>query len=190
MELIMYGKQAIVLVLGISGASVAAADQLEIFVSERAVQAGYDWPIRASNADVSVAGFFNEDDDIMLNGGLVVSGQPAGQLPLSFDAGAKAYVFSLDDADEDLAVGALGGLVRYTIPANIPMHVSAEAFYAPEILTTSAGDSMLDTNMRFEVEFIPRTTGFVGYRMLEVDLNGGRDVELDDNLHVGLRLTF
>lgn len=190
MEWVMRGKRVLVLVLGISGASVAAADQLEIFVSERAVQAGYDRPIRASNADVSVAGFFNEDDDIMLNGGLVVSGQPPGQLPFSFGAGAKAYVFSLDDADEDLAAGALGGGARYTIPANIPMHVSAEAFYAPEILTTSAGDNMLDFNTRFAVEFIPRTTGFIGYRMLEVDLNGGRDTELDDNIHVGLRLNF
>lgn len=186
----MYGKQAIALVVGVSGASAAAADQLEIFVSERAVQAAYDRPMGASNADVSVAGFFNEDDDIMLNGGLVVSGQPAGQLPFSFEAGVKAYVFSLDNVDEDLAVGALGGRVRYTIPANIPMHVSAEAFYAPEILTTSAGDNMLDMNMRLEVEFIPRTTGFIGYRMLEVDLNDGRDVELDDNIHVGLRLSF
>jgi hypothetical protein len=186
----MRGQWSAVLVLGLSGAGLAQADQLEIFLSERAVQAGYNRPIGVSGGDISVAGFFNEDDDIMLNGGLVVSGQPPGQLPFSFGAGAKAYVFALDDADEDLVAGALGGRVRYTIPANIPMHVSTEAFYAPEITTTSGGDNMLDFNVRFAVEFIPRTTGFIGYRLLEVDLDDGRDVELDDNIHVGLQLNF
>src|SRR5680860_100441 len=155
--------------LGAAGA--AYADQLEAFLSQRAAQIGYAKPLGTSNSDV------------MLNGGVMAYGQPPGQLPFSFGAGVKAYAFSLDDADETVAAGALGGKVTYTIPANIPMHVSAEAFYAPDITTTGEGDNMLDFNTRFEIEFIPRTSGFIGYRKMEVDLDNADDAELDDNIH-------
>jgi hypothetical protein len=186
----MQCRRLFALLFGFAGTSIANADQAEIFISERAAQFGYARPIGVSAGDLSAALFFNEDDDLMVNGGVVVSGQPPGQLPLSFGAGAKAYLFALDDADEDLLAVALGGRVRYTIPANIPMHVSAQAFYAPEITTTSGGDNMLDFITRFEVEFIPRTSGFIGYRLMEVELDDGQDVELDDNIHVGLQLNF
>ncbi len=183
-------RHVLAVVLGMGGVAAAYADQVEIFLSERAAQFGYSRPIGVSAGDLSAAIFFNEDDDLMVNGGLVVSGQPPGQMPFSFGAGAKAYLFALDDADEDVLAAALGGRVRYTIPANIPMHVSAEAFYAPSITTSSDADNMLDFITRFEIEFIPRTAGFIGYRLLEVDLGDGRDVELDDNIHIGLRLNF
>jgi hypothetical protein len=84
---------------------------------------------------------------------------------------------------------ALGGRVGYTIPANIPLLITVEGFYAPEVLSTE-GENMLDLITRFEVEFIPRTLGFIGYRLFEVDLEGRDEVQLDDNIHVGLRLNF
>src|SRR5680860_398164 len=167
--------------LGAAGA--AYADQLEAFLSQRAAQIGYAKPLGTSNSDAMAAVFYNEDNDVMLNGGVMAYGQPPGQLPFSFGAGVKAYAFSLDDADETVAAGALGGKVTYTIPANIPMHVSAEAFYAPDITTTGEGDNMLEFNTRFEIEFIPRTSGFIGYRKMEVDLDNADDAELDDNIH-------
>lgn len=178
------------LFLGFGGASTVHADQLELFISGRAAQVGYAKPVGVSAADVSAALLYNEDDDLMLNGGLVVSGQPPGELPFSFGAGAKAYVFSLDDADEDVAAIPLGGRVAYTIPANIPLILSAEGFYAPAITAFGGADNMLDFNTRFEAEFIPRTSVFIGYRYLEVDLDDGQDVGLDHNFHVGLRLNF
>ncbi len=182
--------RGMIAIAGCLGVSFVHADQAEIFISERAAQFGYARPIGVTAGDFSGAVFFNEDDDLMVNGGLVVSGQPPGQLPLSFGAGAKAYAFALDDADEDVLAVALGGQVRYTFPANIPMHVSAQAFYAPGITTSGDADNMLDFITRFEVEFIPRTSGFIGYRFFEVDLDGGREAELDDNIHVGLQLNF
>ncbi len=178
------------LAVGTGAVGAAHADQLEVFLSQRAAQIGYAKPLGTSNSDAMAAVFYNEDSDVMLNGGVMAYGQPPGQLPFSFGAGVKAYAFSLDDADETVAAGALGGKVTYTIPANIPMHLSAEAFYAPDITTTGEGDSMLDFNTRFEIEFIPRTSGFIGYRKMEVDLDNAEDAELDDNIHVGLRLNF
>jgi hypothetical protein len=180
----------IALILGLCGASWAHADQAEISLSERAAEFDYARAIDASAADISAGLFFNEESDLMLNGGLVVSGQPPGELPFSFGAGAKAYVAGLDDPDEDIAAIALGGRVGYTIPANIPLHLTAQGFYAPSITAFSGADNLLDFITRFEVEFIPRTTAFVGYRFLQTDLEDGRDVELDDNIHIGLRLNF
>ena len=95
----MHTSRLFVLLLGVGGSALAHADQAELFVSERAAQASYVRPIGLSTTDASVAGFFNEDTDLMVNGGLMTTGAPAGQLPLTFGAGARAYLFSLDDAD-------------------------------------------------------------------------------------------
>ncbi len=95
--------------LGLSfcSASLAHADEVEIFLSKRAAEFDYARPIDDSAADVSAGLFYNKDSDLMLNGGLTVSGQPPGELPFSFGAGAKAYAAHLDDADEDIAAIAL-----------------------------------------------------------------------------------
>jgi hypothetical protein len=172
------------------GAPSVHADQGEIFLSEHAAQFGYARPIGVSAGDLSAAVFFNRDSDLMANGGLVISGQPPGQLPFSVAAGAKVYAFHLDNADENVLAGALGGRISYTIPANIPFVASAETFYAPAITTTGVADDMLDFALRFEVEFLPRTSGFIGYRWLNVGLGRRDDAELDNNIHIGLRLNF
>jgi hypothetical protein len=180
------------LLAGASGAAHAAG--LDFSLGSETAQAnlffGSD-AIGYGGADFSLGLFFNDDDDFMGSFGVKATGSPAGARPFSFGVGAKAYAVSLDHPDLDVQALAIGGEVKYHIPANMPMALAAEVYYAPSITTGGDGDNLLDFNLNFEVEITPGTAAFIGYRQLETELdNGGRDYELDDSGHIGIRLMF
>ncbi|MCG5536305.1 YfaZ family outer membrane protein [Ectothiorhodospira mobilis] len=171
----------------------AAADTLDAYLSEETAQFTYltgSERIGFGGADLSMGLFFDDEDDVMLSTGLSVAGVPAGERPLTFGVGAKAYFGFLDEPDRDFQSIGLGGEVRYTIPANTPMYVSASAHYAPKVTTFGDADDFYDLGLRYELEVTPGARGFIGYRLMEADLERGGDFELDDNIHFGVRLDF
>ena len=180
------------LILGTSGA--AHASGLDIALGSDTAQVNYYFGSDAvgyGGADFSVGAFFNEPDDVMGSFGVKVTGSPAGTRPFSFGVGAKAYVASLDRPDQDVQAMGIGGEIKFHIPANMPMAIVAEGYYAPDITTFGDGKSFTDVNLNFEMEITPGTAAFIGYRNLETELeNSGVDYELDDEGHVGIRVMF
>ncbi|MFP4160430.1 MAG: hypothetical protein ACLFSK_00405 [Ectothiorhodospira sp.] len=57
-------------------------------------------------------------------------------------------------------------------------------------LTFGVADDFYDLGLRYELEVTPGARGFIGYRLMEADLDRGGDYELDDNVHFGVRLDF
>lgn len=142
-------------------------------------------------ADIGAGAFFNEEDDWLLTGNMLVTNNPGSDNPWQFGAGAKAYYGEVDTFDDDVGALAIGGLVRYTVPAETPIGLVAEGYAAPGITSFGEADDFHELNLRAEVEIVPSTRAYVGYRWLESDLDGpGRDYELDDNIHVGIRVFF
>lgn len=180
------------LLLGASGAANAAG--LDFALGSETAQANYYFgsdAIGYGGADFSIGAFFNDDDDIMGSFGVKATGSPAGARPFSFGVGVKAYAASLDRPDLDVQALGIGGEVKYHIPANMPMALVAELYYAPSITTGGDGENFTDFNLNFEVEITPGTAAFIGYRQLETEIeNSGRDYELDDSGHIGIRLMF
>ena len=140
-------------------------------------------------SDLALGLFYNEEDDFLLQGSLLQMRQASEETPLTFGVGVKAYVGSLDNGDDILALG-IGGQIRYTIPGVMPMAVYLEGYLAPEITSFSDSEKIVDYTIGFQIEALPQTIAFAGLRHLEVD-NGSSDYELDDdNIHFGIRLTF
>jgi len=141
-------------------------------------------------SDLALGLFFNEEDDFIGQASLMQMRQASEETPLTFGVGVKAYLGQLDKPDEDIFAFAIGGEVRYTIPGTMPMAVYARGFYAPEITSFSGADEVVDYTFGFQIEALPQTVAFVGIRHFEIEIEDG-DYELDDdNLHVGVRLTF
>lgn len=142
-------------------------------------------------ADLSVGLFYNENDDFMLSAGLVQMMQPSEENPLTLGPGVKAYFFSLDGVDDESAALAIGGVIRYTIPGRMPMHIYADAHFAPDITSFSGAEGVEDYSIGFSIEAAPQTVFFAGMRHLEVDHKDDSSYELDDDrVHFGIRLTF
>ena len=139
--------------------------------------------------------FIDEDRDIIGNAKLMIQDLLKDQLamPLSFSAGTKAYLGLVNDPkDEDVFAIAPGVGARFDIPIilGMPMYVDADFFYAPEILTFGNADNVVDFTTRFEVDFLPSLTAFIGYRILRFDMEDTGKHNFDKSFHLGMRYSF
>ncbi len=142
-------------------------------------------------ADLGFGFFYNDEDDIILSMSLLQMRQASEEAPLTFGVGVKGYVGSLDEVDADMLAFGVGGQIRYTIPGTMPMAVYFEGHYAPEITSFSDAEEVIDYRVGFQIEALPQTVAFIGLRHLEIDVDreGTYDAD-DDNVHLGVRLTF
>jgi len=180
--------------LGLVLISAANANDFEAALSKETAQFTFHSDsslIGWGGADLSLGLFYNDDSDLVAQGSLVQMRQPSEDTPLTFGVGVKAYLGHLDDISQDIAAFAVGGEVRYTIPGTMPMAVYARGFYAPKITSFADAEEVIDYTIGFQLEILPRTIGFVGIRHLEFDTDdeGSYDAD-DDNIHIGVRLTF
>lgn len=196
----MIRKLVLISILPVMSTALGAAHAagLDISLGDETAQFVYmfdsDSQIGIGGADLGAGFFFNEQDDYLLNFSMLVMGHSAGRnRSLQLGAGAKAYAGELDDfpAQEDVAAVAVGGKISYIFPASMPMALSAELFYAPDITSFGDNESLTDLLIRLEIEVAPTTRFYIGYRNLETEFeNSNVDYELDDNGHVGVRFSF
>jgi YfaZ precursor len=137
--------------------------------------------------------FLSTDRDIVGDAELMVPGLLENLTPdfLSLSLGGKAQVALLTDPDDEVFGFLPGAEARLSLPFDTPMFVVASIFYAPDILTFGDADRIVDFNLRYEVQFLRHTTGFVGYRVIDFDRE---EQESDDtivnSLQVGLRFAL
>lgn len=141
-------------------------------------------------ADVGIGLFWNENDDVVGHANVLVTSNPQSGNNFQFGVGAKAYLGNVDRPDEDVGAIGIGGIVRYVIPAQTPMGLSLEGYWAPRVTSFSDTDGLREISARFELEVMPSTRGYVGYRLLEPDLDTAGKVEIDDEFHIGIRFIF
>ena len=150
-------------------------------------------------ADIGVGVLFNQYNDVIANGSILVSGNSAGDVKaLQFGVGAKIYGGDINGPDAtrvDIKGGAvaIGGQIRYVFPSNTPLAVLGEIFYAPEVTSISEFDRLLEYRVALELEVTPSARAYVGYRLLEVDFNafgGNVSYEVDDSANIGVRFEF
>jgi len=142
-------------------------------------------------ADLAFSLFFNDNDDVLGQISLLQLRPPSEQNPVSLGVGAKFYVGTLDNPSSNILALAISGEVRYTFPGQMPMAIYLNGNWAPDITSFSDTKEVLDFNLGYQIEVLPQTTAFIGYRRLEVDTKQQNDVRLDDDqIHIGVRFTF
>lgn len=140
-------------------------------------------------ADMGLGFFYTEEDDYMLTANLMVVGTLGDRRDLQFGVGAKAYGADLDNDAEVLAIG-IGGQARYVFQTRTPVGLVLEGYLAPGITSFADTERATEVNARVEIEVLPSTRGYVGYRFIEFDIEDVGDVEVDDHAHLGIRLQF
>jgi hypothetical protein len=150
-------------------------------------------------ADIGVGLFINERDDFLVNGAIIVSGSGTGDVrALHFGVGGKIYGGRLDfesnvpGATENPSGGAIavGGNLRYVFPSSTPIAILVEGFWAPSVTSFSDFDGLVEYRGALELEVTPSARAYIGYRVLEVELDNGFNYKLDDNAHIGVRFAF
>jgi hypothetical protein len=144
-------------------------------------------------ADMGIGVFIDENDNFMVNGSILVSGSSDGDVrALQLGVGIKVYAGVLDTPNDDSGAGlGLGGQLRYVFPSNTPVAILFEGWVVPEVVSMSDFDGILEYRIAIELEVTPSARGYVGFRHLEVEVDGfANDLELDDRAHVGVKFSF
>ena len=179
--------------LGLSTVTLASANDFEVALSSDTAQFTFRSDsslIGWGGSDLAFGLFYNDESDFIANANLLQMRQASEETPLTFGVGVQGYFGQLDKPDETVLAFAIGGEVRYTIPGTMPMAVYGRAYYAPDITSFGDAEDVLDYTLGFQIEALPQTVAFVGLRHFEIGLDEG-DYELDDdNIHIGVRLTF
>ncbi len=184
----------LLLLLGAMGSSPASANDFEAALSSETAQFTFRSDsslIGWGGSDLAFGLFYNEDSDYVFQASLMQMRQASEENPLTFGVGVKTYLGSLDDINEDVFAFGIGGEVRYTIPGTMPMALYLRGFYAPDITSFADAEEVIDYTFGFQIEALPQTTAFIGIRHLEFETDDDGDYEADDDeLHLGVRLTF
>ena len=115
-------------------------------------------------SDVSWGYYFNENDDSMLSGSFLISGNGAGsKRALQFGVGIKAFLADVGNSDIQGGGLGIGGLLRYVFSSSTPFAVLVEAYTVPTI--TGFGDTSSFSEARFalELEVSPSARAYIGY---------------------------
>jgi hypothetical protein len=183
-----------IFLLGIGFFATTQANDFEAALSSETAQFTFrsdSSMVGWGGSDLALGLFYNNESDLILDASLMQMRQASEENPLTFGVGVKAYLGQIDDTDESVVALAIGGEVRYTIPGTMPMAVYARGFYAPNITSFADSESVLDYTFGFQIEAMPQTVAFIGMRHFEIETKDAGDYNLDDdNIHIGVRLTF
>lgn len=168
--------------------TAAQADSLDINLNDDTVEAAYATYFRT--AELSFGGLYNEDrEDWVAHAGLLALGVRESRGSRSYAGlGGKLFFASVND-EEILALG-LGGLLRW-FPGNGPVGVGASLFYAPDVVTGMDGEKFWEFTARVEFEVVKETASlYLGYRKIRAELDTGAKVDVDEDPHIGVRISF
>ena len=198
-------RKALIFILVIAPFSAASAAAIDFRLGSKMAEVLYktqDASFGYGGADMGLGLFLNENDDLLATGSILVSGSSGGDVKgLHFGVGGKIYAGILDFPspidNQSGAALAIGAQVRYVFPGKMPMAILLEGFGAPNVTSASDFKGVREIRLAIELEITPSARAYIGYRTLEVELNNGfgnnnngRDHELDDKAHVGVRFSF
>lgn len=130
-------------------------------------------------------------DDSFISGhaGFLLTGD-AGARNADVVAGLGARLQYLD-GDGDQGGGlVLGGQVRVKLPQATRVRFNAYGYYGPNASIFGDLDQFAELSVSVGYEILRDAELYLGYRYIEVGLDEGPDVDVEDGLHVGIRLDF
>ena len=197
-------RKVSIFILAIAPFSTAFASAIDFRLGSHMAEVVYkteDATFGYGGADMGLGLFFNENDDLLVNGSILVSGSGHGDVRgLHLGVGAKVYAGILElqspKDNQNGAALAIGAQIRYVFPGKLPFAILLEGFGAPNVTSASDFKGLKEIRLAVEIEITPSARAYIGYRTLEVELadglvsNNNNDHELDDKGHVGVRFSF
>ncbi len=110
----------------------------------------------------------------------------------TFDISLGGRAFFVPGTGYDALAFGVGGQLRFS-----PVHrlgVGGHIYYAPGILSFLDSDGYTEVAVRLDYQVLPQAFVYVGHRSIkmDVDINGNKvkGVELDKDVHIGMKLLF
>jgi YfaZ precursor len=175
-------------------ASLAAADTLDIGLSNSTAQFKYGVPTTlAGKSEMYAELMYNDVNSIIGGVGLLVANDEMKVPGLTIGVGAKAVAATVKELPtrKNASAVALGAQVRYELPAERRVAFAGEVYYAPEIISFGDAKHYQQYGARAEFSISPQMQVYAGYRKTLINVKPtGTDAVLINGPHIGVQLTF
>ena len=157
-------------ILAISLMSVstfAAADTLDIGLSNHAAQFKYGVPSTLAGKSEIYADFMYNDQNSVIGGvGLLIANDEIRVPGLTIGIGAKAVAATIKSSPSryNTSAVALGAQVRYELPTERRVAFAGEFYYGPDIITFGDAKQFEQFGARAEFSVSPQVQVYAGYR--------------------------
>jgi hypothetical protein len=173
--------------------SAYAGGSIDLGINNTSASLDADATKLGSPLHVSAGGMYNEYGGDFVSAGLHVVDQRHQIESLYIGVGGKAFGYFTDDINSG-ALG-LGGFARYSPSEFRGVGLYAHTYYAPQVLSESDTEGLIDIALRAEYNIIPNAKAFLGYRYVMANLKDkakydDRTLELSSAFHLGMRISF
>nr|WP_293242019.1 YfaZ family outer membrane protein [Panacagrimonas sp.] len=181
-------------------ASPARAELFDASIGEDSVRIAVSGPLSrllaVDKGEYEFGGQFGDIDDydsedyFTLHAGATLRGDAGGNANTSLTGGLGARVQFVSADSEDGGALALGGNATLKLLRANRLRFNAALWYGPDPASFGDIDEYLEYSVSVGYEVLRDAELYVGYRAVEVGLDGGPDVDLEDGAHIGVRLQF
>lgn len=188
--------QALVATVLLGLSCVASAEVFDAAVSEDTLRIAVNGPLSrlfaVNKGEYSVGGVggdiedFSHDRFFAVHGGLLLTGEAGPNL----DAGLGARMQFVDAESAEGGALALGGQVRLKLLQADRLRFNVSLWYGPDASSFGDFDEFTEFSASVGYEVLRDAELYLGYRQIEVGIDKGPDVDLEDGAHVGIRLQF
>jgi hypothetical protein len=178
------------LALAVAMAAPVAADSLDINLHDDALRVTYATGSFHEGLDLDLGYLYAKkrgQTGHVAHVGLQVAGQNWSDQG-EFDVGLGGRLVYTDTRSGDGANLALGGTVRFS-----PIHLvgfNASLFYAPNITSFMDSERYKEWGVSVDYQLLARGFVYLGYRNVESRIKNRGTHEIDDSLHLGMKLLF
>ncbi|MFE8072085.1 YfaZ family outer membrane protein [Marinobacteraceae bacterium S3BR75-40.1] len=170
-------------------ATSAAAEDVALSLTDDSAKAQFNTSVNRGELALGGGYTYHEGSRHILNLDVHAQGRTAlGNLPATAGIGLRTIAFD-DDNVNGGAIG-LGGFGKINIPDVPGLSVNGSLHYAPSILSFDDADDMKNIELSLSYRVIRNAEVFGGYRFMDVDLDPGKDLTLDEGGMVGIRMFF
>lgn len=176
-------------------AASAGAASLDMSLNDDSLQAQVFLPVTQDaygTTLVGVRGLYNDDHNTkLLSGEVDFLGKP-GDVP-GLTAGVGMIVWGGEAGSGDgvdifsIGIGAKAG---FAPPQLMGVGIDGKFFYGPKILAGGDSERVFESALRVSYAVIPKARCFVEYQKIHVDIDGGGDGNIDDDLRIGFEAKF
>jgi len=173
-------------------AQQAAADSLDLNIHNDAARVTYARAIGAAERGLEFdAGLLYAknpgETDNVVHAGLMVAGQNWSKQG-NFDISVGGRVVAADLKPGNVLDVAFGGRVRFS-PIN-RFGIGGQIFYAPKITSFLDSEEYTEWGVSTDYQLLTQAFVYVGYRRVETKIKNKGTFQIDDNLHLGMKLLF
>ena len=175
-------RKTVIVMAGLMLSGAVYGESLQLGLSDHSIELRYATQVN-EEAKTEASWIHHEDDGDLVGFGFYGTGDHGA---FTAQVGGKAFLVDVDGPD---GYGiALGGTVIWHAADKISLEGGAH--YAPDVTAYRDVEHLKEFYVQAAFQLMPSAQVFVGFRDVDVDVEGIGDVELHDGGYAGISVLF